>query len=84
MYRWEFNTPDDEYPALLLPAVAQKSLRDLLNALVFDPHGYQRTKDEPVGKSMRYLHFADGRGMVIVNIMDRDELIVIVQVDWFG
>jgi hypothetical protein len=84
VYRWEFNTADDELAALLIPSGGQKALADLLNALVFDPHDYARTPGEPIGKSLRTLPFADDDGLVIVNILDRDRLVVVVQVDWIG
>lgn len=83
MYTWEFNGPDDELAAMLLPQAAQKALIALLDAMAFNPHDYGRTLDEPVGKAGRKLPFG-GNGLVTVNIMDRDRLVVVVQVAWFG
>jgi hypothetical protein len=85
VFTWEFNTPDEELAAMTtLPPAAQRSLITFMDALVFDPHGFQRRPEEIEGKAVRVLPFADGAGQVTVTILDRDRLVVIVQLMWFG
>lgn len=84
MYTWEFNTAADELAAILLPVDAQTALSSFMDALVFDPYDYARTADEPAGRQVRFLAFGGGHGSVAVHIYDPDQLVLIVQVQWFG
>lgn len=83
MYSWTTNGTDEDLAILALPAAAQDALLALLEALVFDPHDYGRTPDEPQDKAVRKFAFGDA-GHVVVTILDRDRLVVVVQVAWAG
>jgi hypothetical protein len=81
IYRWEFNSSEEEAAALLMPIEGQRALVAFMDALVFDPYDYARTKDEPVGRNMRFLDFG-ASGQVVVLIDERNDLVLIVQVAW--
>jgi hypothetical protein len=82
VFTWEFNTPELEREALELPAEGQAALRELMDALVFDPHEFQRRPGEPTGP-LRTMSFGD-LGLVSVHIYDPDRLVLIVQIQWLG
>jgi hypothetical protein len=81
VYRWEFNNPDQETEALLMPVDGQRALVAFMDALVFDPFNYARTKDEPVGRNMRFLDFG-ASGQVVILIDERNDLVLIVDSTW--
>lgn len=82
MFTWEFNTAELERQALGLPARAQAALREFMDALVFDPHEFQRRPDESPGP-LRMMSFGE-LGLVSVLIYDPDRLVLVVQVQWLG
>lgn len=82
MFTWEFNTPDLEREALELPAEGWAALREFMDALVFNPHEFQRRPGELAGP-LRTMPFGD-LGLVSVHIYEPDRLVLIVQVQWLG
>jgi hypothetical protein len=82
VFTWEFNTPELEREALVLPAEGQAALREFMDALVLDPHEFQRRAGEPTGP-LRTMPFGD-LGLVSVHIYDPDRLVLIVQIQWLG
>lgn len=85
MYAWEFNDPLVRAVFEDLPAVAQRGLRELMDALVLvDPMQYQRRPDERTG-NLRTLHFGEtGAGIVAVHVREPDLLVLVVQLQWIG
>lgn len=82
MYRWEFDPPD--YASVLddLGGEAREALYAVLDALMFDPAGYDRQPDELAGKAVRTIKFGDGRGLLTFVYHERDRLVLVVRVSW--
>lgn len=85
MYTWDFNDPLVRAVFDSLPAVAQRGLVELMDAMVLvDPMEYRRKPDERPG-NLRTLHFGAGdAGLVTVHVVERDDEVLVVQLGWSG
>jgi hypothetical protein len=85
VYTWDFNTDDVERAFHELEPDAQAALLAVMDALMFDPAGYARRPDEPVGETVihRMVGFGD-RGQVSFYYWAPTLEVLVTQIQWAG
>jgi hypothetical protein len=82
VYEWDFDPPSRRRAFEELPEEAQRALLATLDALMFDPAGYERAPDEPEGKAVRRVTFGGGRGILTFVFHEPDRIVLVVQFSW--
>lgn len=82
MYTWDFDTDGVKAAYDALEPSERAAFHALMDALMFDPAGYDRQPDEPVGETAihRTVKFDQGRGLVSFYHWEPDREVVVTRI----
>jgi len=82
VYSWEFDTDEVEAQFNALEPSGRAAFLKLMDALMFDPAGYDRQPDEPAGETAihRTVKFDRGDGLVSFYHWEPDLKVIVTRI----
>lgn len=82
MYTWDFDNDDVKAAYDALDPDVQAAFDAVMDAVVFDPAGYDRKPDEPVGETIihRTIGFDGGGGLVSFYFWEPDLEVIVTRI----